>query len=490
MPTVMLVVTQGFSARYLLRTGILARLRERGAKVVVLTPNADEAYFRAEMEAAGVAVELLRAKEQTAQRSSLWWLFYHLRSYSLGDAKHSPAFITKYQGLHARLRKDKPVVAFCVNLAAKALWRSRVLRKTLLATETRLFPLDLHGEAFDRHRPDVVLTTTLGYTLADAVVLREAKRRGLRTAAAISGWDNPSSKGYRGADVDRVFAWSETMADQIVRFQDVPRDRIAVEGVAHFDRYVTDGALWDRETLCARTGLDPGRRIILFATSTPGAYGHNTDIVRGLIAALEAGRFGAAQLVVRLHPIFFRSDHVAPLAELEALAAEHPHLHLDIPDVVSQELRCDLDDTDNVRFSSLVAHCDLLTCLFSTTTLEAFVAGRPVVFATWTAHLESQNAPAGDQPDGDPQRPWHEFTHIRQVVESGAVPVAASLPALVDAIAATLENPARGAAQRDAVARAECGPTDGHAGTRIADGVLSLVPAPAAAQTAAPAPVG
>ena len=50
MPTVMLVVTQGFSARYLLRTGILARLRERGAKVVVLTPNAGEAYFDRSVE--------------------------------------------------------------------------------------------------------------------------------------------------------------------------------------------------------------------------------------------------------------------------------------------------------------------------------------------------------------------------------------------------------------------------------------------------------
>src|SRR5436190_21509966 len=110
MPTVMLVVTQGFSARYLLRTGILPRLRERGARVVVLTPNADEPYFRAEMEAAGAVVEPLRAADKTAKRSRLWWLLYHLRNYSLGHAKESPAFVTKYEGFYRRTRASQAYV--------------------------------------------------------------------------------------------------------------------------------------------------------------------------------------------------------------------------------------------------------------------------------------------------------------------------------------------------------------------------------------------
>jgi hypothetical protein len=485
MPTVMLVVTQGFAARYLLRTGILARLRERGADIVVLAPNADEPYLRAELAAAGATLEPLRAAETTAQRSRLWMLLYSLRTYSLGDPRSSPAFVTKYEGFRRQIRAERPFAAFCVHVAVQALWRSRLLRRALLALESRVIRLDAHADVFDRHRPAVVVTTGLGYSLPEALVLREAAARGIKTAAAISGWDNPSSKGYRGADVDRVFAWSDSMADQVARFHDYPRERVAVEGVAHFDRYVADGALWDRETLCERTGLDPDRRIVLFATSAPGLYAHNIDVVRGLVGALGAGRFGEAQLVARLHPIFFRGDQVAPLEELRALAAAHPHLHLDVPDIVSERLRCDLADEDNVRFSSLLASCDVLACVFSTTTLEAFIANRPVVFGTWTAHLErTDGAEPADQPDGSAQRPWHEFAHMREVVDSGAVPVADSMPALVDAIAAALADPEHGAEARRAIARRECGPTDGRSGERIADGMLAL----AGAEPVSPAP--
>lgn len=474
-PTIFLVVHQGFAARYLLRTALFGALRAAGARLVILTPNADEAYMHAEFESDGVAIEPLHADVGQARRSRLWWLLYHLRTYTLAAAAGTQAFQTKYAGFRTRLAAERRLIGWAIHLALQPLWRSRLLRRALLGIETRLYSPLLHAELFERYRPDLVVTTSPGWFLPDAIVLREARRRAVPGAAVIAGWDNPSSKGYRGADPELIVAWSDRMAQQLVDYHDVRPERIAVEGVPHFDRYVRQGALWSREELYRRTGLDPDRRIVLYATSTPGAYGHNLAIIEGLAAAIDDGRLPNAQLVVRLHPIHMRPGQEAPIAELEAVRARHLHVHLDIPDVQSTRLRCDLHDSDNQRFSSLLAASDVLVCVFSTTTLEAFLADRPVVFASWTAHLpEGESGAKVRRPDGLAQRPWDEFVHLRELVDAGAVRVGRSLPELVGHTRRYLNDPGLDREQRRHFAHAECGMTDGYSGERVAARLLAL----------------
>jgi hypothetical protein len=471
-PTILLVAQQGFAARYLLRTGIFRTLRAAGARLVVLVPNADEPYLRAEL-GPDVAVEPLRVPPNAPARSRAWTLAYTLRNYTLGHGERSEALQSKYQGFRRRVRGAQRPVVWGVDVALRALWRSARLRRALLAAERRVGTPDLHGDVLDRHRPDLVVAASPGWFLADGVVLREAQRRGIRCAGVVAAWDNPTSKGYRGADPQLVAAWSDVMAEQLVQFHDVPRERILVGGVPHFDRYVAPAALWEREELCARTGLDPERRIVIYATSTPGLYAHNLDVAAGLAAAIADGRLGDAQLVVRLHPIFFRAGETASVEGFRALAAAHPHVHLDVPEVQSDVLRCDLRDSDNVRFSSLLKHADALACVFSTTTLEAFLVDCPVVFASWTAHLDA--APGADGgPVGDHQRAWDEFAHLREMVQAGAVRVGRSMPELVGHVRAYLDDPSLEREARLRFAQRECGPTDGHAGERVGRALLDL----------------
>jgi hypothetical protein len=447
--TALLVCDQGFAARLLLRTDVLPTLQAAGMRVVALVPNPDEQYLREEMDRRGVRLEQLQVDASSPRSSRRWWLLYNLRLATLAHGDQSRALTEK--------RRNLP------RWAAALTWllaRSRRLRLALVAAETAVTPAP-HAELFARLDPDLVITTSPGWFLPDAVVLREAARRAIPTAVAVLSWDNPTSKGYRGALPDRIAAWSARMAEQLVRHHDLPAERIAVAGVPHFDPYLREDGLPSREELCALLELDPARRIVVYATASPGTFDDNQRIAETLADAVEDGSLPDTQLVVRLHPNVLHPSYIRPLEDWRALAATHEHVHLDVPEVRSQRLRCDAPASDTARAQALVRHCDVLVNMFSTTTLEGLLAGRPVVLVTSTAHR-----------DGAGVSPWLAYEHVRAVVRSAAVRVAASRAQLIEEVSAALAAPARGDGAGALVAAAELGPLDGRSGERVAHVLL------------------
>jgi hypothetical protein len=325
---------------------------------------------------------------------------------------------------------------------------------------------------------------------ADKVVLEEARRRGVRTAAAIPAWDNVTSNGYGGTIPDRVLVWSERMAEQVRRFQDVPADRVRVRGNALFDRYVSHAGLPGRAELFAELGLDPDRRTILFATCSPRLFGLSRDVAEHLARQIESGAFGPAQLVVRLHPVVLKPGSPESVASWRELAAQHPCMHLDVPAAPSAVLIADTPEEETVRVAALLTHCDVFLNVFSTMTLEACLSDRPTVLVNWTAGVEAAGADAARQPWMRPWiRPahmaWGAYEHQAQVLEHGAARVAGSMDEVSAHVRAYLDDPGLDRENRRRVAELELGPTDGHAGERIAGELLDLAgarsPAPSLA---------
>jgi hypothetical protein len=357
-------------------------------------------------------------------------------------------------------------------VGVRPLWRSATLRRGLLGLETALDRGQPHAAVLDRVAPDLVVATTPGLFVADALVLRQARRRGIRTAAVILGWDNPTAKGYRGAEVDLILAWSERMADQLTRHHDVAPDRIAVGGVPHFDRYLRPERLPSRDDVFTALGLDPGRRTVVFTTPSPDLWTFNPAVAEALAAAAEDGRLGApAQVVVRPHPNF-SLPRVRERAEpLAAVAARHPHTHLFTPELAGWALSVATSAADVDRLAGLLAHADVLVNVFSTTTLEAFLVDTPVVALSEDV---AGGADAG-RPGG--ARTWDEFAHLQGLLRGGAARVARSLDELVAEVAAYLADPARDRAARRRVAEEECGPLDGRSGERVGRLLLEAVAA-------------
>jgi hypothetical protein len=466
----------GFAARYLLRTDIFATLKAAGLRIVILTPNPDEPYMADEFADDQVILERLGVEWTDARlvlRSRLWSLLYYLRKYTIAQGHRSESLQDKYAQFDAVLRARSRVLATAFRVAVKGLWRSRTLRRLLLAAETRLFSPGVHAALFDRYAPALVVTTSPGWFLPDAIILREAAARAVPTATVVLSWDNPTSKGYRGAEPQETIVWSDEMARQLAEHHDYPLERTVVAGVPHFDIYVREGALPTGEELCEQLGLDPQRRLIVFATSSPEIFGSNAAVAEALARAVASDAFGApCQLVVRLHPINFRPDRRTPLDDYLRLAATYEHTRLDIPEIRSDRLLMDMAALDGRRLGALIKHCDVLVNVFSTTTLEAFLVDRPVVLIS--SELDSDPATGGRQKE------FHDYEHMSSVVGERAARIARSLPELVEHVRAYLADPSLDRDGRRRVAERELGPSDGSAGRRIGEALLALAHVPAA----------
>ena len=463
---VLLVAPQGFAARALLRTDVLSTLLAAGAAVTVLAPS--DPVLAGELGERGVALEPLGDVDGLVARSRVRRGFATLRYFTLGDGHRAATLGVKARTALGELAAQRPWTARAVRAVVRPLWRSERLRRGLLALEIALDRSALHAGVVARVDPSLVVTTTPGLFPADALVLREARRRGIRTAVVILGWDNPTAKGYRGADVDLVIAWSERMAAQLVRHHDIPAERIAVGGVPHFDRYLRPHARPDRTDALGAVGADPSLRTIVFTTPSPDLWTFNAGVAEALAAAAEDGRLGVpAQVVIRPHPNFSLSRVRESAAPLAAVAARHPHVHLFTPELAPGAMTVATTAADVDRLAALLAHADVLVNVFSTTTLEAFLVDTPVVSLS-----EAVGRPAyRSRPGG--VRAWDEFAHLEGIQRAGATRVARSLDELVAEVAAYLADPAR---DRDARARAvrdECGPLDGHSGERVAGLLLA-----------------
>ena len=51
--------------------------------------------------------------------------------------------------------------------------------------------------------------------MIDAYMMRAAKRDNCKIVSVFHNWDGPSSKGYKGGDLDQVIVWNQHMKNEV-----------------------------------------------------------------------------------------------------------------------------------------------------------------------------------------------------------------------------------------------------------------------------------
>jgi hypothetical protein len=230
----------------------------------------------------------------------------------------------------------------------------------------------------DREQPDIVLHPSVldSVFLNDLVV--ECRQRAIPLVVAMNSWDNPSTKRAMVGAPDWLLVWGPQTRDHAVRFIRMDQDRVVPFGVAQFDVY-RDRPRIDRAKFCADHGLDPRRRIILFAGSN--AQTDELAALQALDRAVTDDRLGNVSFVYRPHPwggggrdgarlARAKFEHVVVdrnmRAYLEAIAAGEQHMSLP-----------DYRDTHD-----LLCAVDGVISPMSTILLEAALHAKPVVAYT------------------------------------------------------------------------------------------------------------
>lgn len=462
----------GLAIVYFLQSEVVPSLLEAGLEVVLLTDDAIRERIQRSFGRPGLTIEGLRLKQARAyfqrERNSLqWWLDFLRRAGASNriNLQAVDSYIRQVETeAHVRRRLLFPAMRGLVG----AMRRSRRIRQGVARLQSAFNP-GLYADLFERYRPALVIASTPGWRF-DRYLLREAAARGVKTAATIVGWDNPSSYSLPGAPVDWITCWSEIQKQELVLGSDWTPERVNVGGIPSYDGYFKGEWLMPRQEYFRLHGMDPERRLISYACSFI-SFSPNIQNVEALARLVSSdGLSEPCQLLVRLHPNHFMEvpRFVAEREQIRELARRLPHVHVVEPVPLGGELGY-YSGEDMPEKSSMMAYSDVFTTVYSTMVVEAAAHGRPVVSvcldspAGWPGKYTLPLSRIGG---------WPTHARFRQ---SGAGREALDEEQLRRAVDEYLANPCADDAARRRFILQECTYTDGSAGRRTAEFLLGLV---------------
>jgi len=463
--TVFISADHGLAVVYFLQSAVVPTLLEHGLQVVILTDDGltqrlAQRFGRPGLHFEGLRLAQVRAYFRRHHYRAQWWLDFLRRA---GASNRIPlgAVESYIQQVAFEARGRRRAFLQVARAYVALMRRFRWARQAVVRAQWRYTP-DLYRDLFERYRPSLVVASTPGWRW-DRYLLREAHfRHHTPTAAVIVGWDNTSSYSLPGAPVDALNVWSAIQRREAVEGSDWDPARIHIGGIPSYDGYFTRRWVLPRAAYFRRHGLDPQRKLIAYAASFV-TFAPNYPNIATLARLVAEDRLAyPAQLLIRLHPNHFLDvPHFAAERErVLALARTLPHVHVVEPVPLGGSLGY-YSGEDMDEKSSMMAHADVFTTVYSTMVVETAIHDTPVVSVCidadqpWPGKFTLKLSEIGHWP-----------THSR-FLQSGAGEVAYDEEGLRAALNRALTQPdAKAPARRAFVAR-ETTYTDGRAGERV-----------------------
>ena len=450
-------VPHGGAAGNMLRTGLLSRLlAARGdLRVVIVSPlSKDEAFVR-EFGHDRVTFEDLPAHRPEGLEARLL---------AIVQAGYIASEVTE----SVRIRRQEAIAKKSIRFIRTKRALAATFAPSMIRPATRYDLLDrmvAHADAdamFARHRPVALLTSSPGLIFSEIPLLRTAKRQGVLALAVDPSWDNFTNKLLPVRRVNRLIVWNDLMKQQAMDLHGYQADEVRVAGTPQWDLYFTTTPA-TRETFFQRIGADPARRLVTLTTTPQELYPHHDHVLRVMVKALQAGQWGDAQILVRLHP----RDNAEAYAEFQHV----PHVIIEKPFrstvKAGDGLAVDVTEANQRHLMDTMRHSDVVVNVASTIAIEAAIFDTPVVNISFDGETASEWARSA--------RRYYRFTHYVNITRHGAVRVAEAPASLVEEVGHYLQDPARDRDGRRRMVLEQCQFLDGQSGARVASFVLEAL---------------
>lgn len=455
MKTIFIPVFSHHVARSTLRTNIARALGEaKDVRVVVFVPNFKREMYQEEFSDLNVLFEGVAEFPKTYSALDRFFHRLSLFYFNTRDAR----FRRKRFLYHERKQMARYVFSLCLLFVLSRKPLRKMFRKLdfLLIRDERL------AHYFDTYQPDIVFSANMT-NQHDLSFLRHAKQHGTRTVGMIKSWDNITIAKYPfRLSPDTVICHSRPIRRDVTAHLDCKEEHTHLTGIPHFDLYVTKSRS-SRETFCARLGIDPAKRIVLFASVSRS---NPTEAqVATLIDTMIRRRMIPQDVVVifRYHPS--QKTAMPGLPQNENIIVDDSKSTLDHNGPFSEILSRDME-----HLADSLHHAELLITTGSTMAIDGSAFDKPVIDIGF---------------DGFETRPFHDsirrtYTphkeHYYPIARSRATTIVYSADELAAAINRYLKDPALHRKERQWIVDEYCYRFDGKSSERIAHYVLSRLP--------------
>lgn len=431
-------------SRNILATPLLEKLTTAGLCVILAVPEKKRQFFEREFGRPGITI--------AGVPRELSWRDRLLRSLALAAIRT--------RSLEIKRRSD---MGGSGSLLTRLIGNRIAARRVLRALDTLLTPRGRFGALLDRERPLLVFATDIQNEL-DVRLVHEARRHRIPVIGMVRSWDNLTSKGLIRAVPDTLVVQNDIIRREAETLDGIARDRIRVVGIPHYDRYLA-GPAHDRAAFFRTLGLDPARRLVVYAP-IGDRYVGGRPVDRDIIALLSSLLPPTHHLLVRLPPT--DSVNLDELPALPNVTVMRPGRQLAGDPAMFRSNELSREDDDLLR--DTLAHCDLVVSGPSTFAVDAAVFDKPVILLGFD----------GRQPnayDASVVR-YYDYEHFAPIITSGGVRLARDEASLRAEVASYLADPSRDAAGRGRIREEQAGGRDGRATERLAALLLGALRSP------------
>jgi hypothetical protein len=471
---IFVIADHGLALIYFLQSEVISTLLKTGMEVIMLVDDEALPVIENRFHQPGLTFEGLRLRECQQYLKSVnpvlqRWL--DLLRWTGGSKRiNTTAMDGNYHlvtaGYTGYSQLAIPFLQAVIWVMRRARWARRLI---VLAQEW--FTPSIYADLFEKYQPLLVVARTPGWRM-DRYLLREAAARGVRTVAAIAGWDNPSSYNLNGAPVDFISCWSEIQKEELILGSDWDPQRVNISGIPSYDGYFLRSWLVPHDEYFHQHGLDPQRKLLAYACSFATLHPNfpNIKVIVDLVNDNELAE--PSQLLIRFHPNHFiqGSRFETERLKVNEYVQGMQHIHIVEPVPLGGGLG-HYSGEDMPEKASMMAWADVFLTVYSTMVVETAIHDRPIISVTidtpggWNMK-DVYSLPLtaiGDWP-----------THQRFRL-SGAGRVAASKQQVCEHVNFYLQNPHADRNKRSKFIKDECTFTDGSAGKRTGEYLLSLV---------------
>jgi hypothetical protein len=452
------LLTHGFAARTVIRSGLARWLVTQRVRVTVISPNANETYFQEECQRESITLE-----QEPKSGGRIAQLFRTYRPYFLDNVLNNPAL----KSHHLRRCENRPLIGWTMEIINRTVARSPLFRKLSRTLECWINRSRKAQQLLNELKPNLlVLPNPFG--IEETIYLLHARELGIPVVCQMLSWDNITSKGTPLLMPDYFISWGPIMTQEIIELYHFPKNKIFECGVPHFDVYAQKNAFIPRSELLKQLNLPSDQPYIFYGMVPEYSCPNEMDILSWLADQVNRDAFTEpCSLVIRPHPQtisgFFAQD-ARELDRLKTLVG--PRVAVDYPPVLSEQLAWDLPKSDMYRLASLLAGCAMCLNANSTLSLDACMLDRPVINISFDGRDEL--------PYERSARRGLDYIHMAKLLAFGGIRIAMSFDDLQRHINAYLNDPSLDHERRMVSAAIECGTPDGRAAERVVKTLFNL----------------
>lgn len=457
MKTIFIPIYYRPQARNVLRTDIFKTLTgQDGMRVVVFVSEFKKRDYEKEFSGSGAIFEPIT--EPAEFISPLDKFFGRI---SLFYINSPTARFLRRQWLW--LERKKPVRYLVSMMLLLVIGNLRLARQLFRFFDQRFVTDDRFGRYFDKYQPALVFLPHLPAVLERAF-LRSARRRRIKTVGMIHAWDNITLSKYPFRLLpDRLIVYNEIIKREAVRYLDMPSEDIYVAGWPHFDFYVHTERI-SRSEFCQKLGIDPLKRIILFASIGSALNPTEIQVLEILEEAISKKQLPDDLVIIfRQHPTEKTQPDVQKFM---------PHTIFDDSKttiLTDERSYSEILTQDMNHLADSIYHAAVTINTASTMSIDAAVFDKPIINIGF---------------DGYEEKPLHQsvrrfytpsHAHYQPIVKSGGIRIADSFDQLLELISMYLIEPKTDSAGRSRIVAEQCGQPDGRSGQRIGNYLLNML---------------